>query len=117
MKEKDNENVQQLSGDQQTLLNLIRKEARRSDSNTKKLIDDLKDEIKDEISDAVGCKITVLQKGVSNLQSVKTDMKQVKKDIREMKDSIKQLQDDVDTVTSDYGYERDENGKLKPDKS
>lgn len=109
---KDKNDAPTLTADTQTILDHITQERKNADNHVNSLIAGLSSELKTQ-----RCKLNALQKGVSNLQSVKTDMKQVKKDIREMKESIEQLQDDVDTVTSDYGYERDENGKLIPDKS
>ena len=106
-----------------TLHSMLQKQMRKSDDLQKAITDakneiitEVKEELKEELKE-VKCKTEALQRGVSNLQSVKGDMKQVKKDVGEMKESIEQLQDDVDTVTSDWDYERDENGKLIPIKS
>ena len=111
---KDKNNAPMSTGQGQKIIELITEQNKQFDKVNGRL-----EGIENRLAHAEGFegKLNALQKGVSNLQPVKTDMKQVKKDVGEMKKGIEQLQNDVDTVTSDYGYERDENGKLIPDKS
>ena len=112
----DKKTAPTLTAGEQAILDRITQERIKADNHVNSLIEELRAELKAERKEDK-CKLNALQKGVSNLQSVKKDMNQVKKDVGEMKQGIEQLQDDVDTVTSDYGFERDENGKLIPDKS
>ena len=108
MQDKEN-----LGGDLQTILDHISRERRESDNHVNDLITEVKEELKEELKE-VRCKLTTLQKGVSNLQSVKTDMKQVKKNVPQIKADTEQLKKDVDTVTSDWEYKRDEEENLIP---
>ena len=109
----DKKNAPTLTAGEQAILDRITQERKNADNHVNSLIEELRAEIKAERKEDK-CQLNALQKGVSNLQSVKTDMKQVKKEVGEIKEGIEQLQDDVDTVTSDWDYERDENEKLIP---
>ena len=104
----DKKNTPTLTAGEQAILDHITQERMNADNHVNSLIEELRAELKEDKS-----KLDALQKGVSNLQSVKTDMKQVKQDVKEIKTDMEQVKEDVDIITSDYGYKRDEKGKLK----
>ena len=95
-----------LTAGEQAILDRITQERKKADNHVNSLIEELRAEIKAERK-VDKCKLNALQKGVSNLQSVK-------KDVAEIKDSVDRLKKDVDVVTSDWKYERDEDGNLIP---
>ena len=119
---KMNKNAPMTQGQYQELRDFIERENRSLDNNISEKIESMDEKIEsmDEKIESMENKLTdtnnkveALQKGVSNLQSVKTDMNQVKQDVQEIKTDMKQVKEDVDIISSDYGYERDEKGKLK----
>ena len=112
----DKKNEPTLTAGEQTILDRITQERKNADNHVNSLIEELRAELKAERKEDK-CKLNALQKGVSNLQSVKTDMKQVKKDVPKIKAGVEQLQKDVDTMATYWEIERDEEGNLDPDKS
>ena len=108
----DKKNTPTLTAGEQAILDHITQERINADNHVNSLIEELRTELKAERKEDKS-KLDALQKGVSNLQSVKTDMKQVKQDVKDVKTDMEQVKEDMDIITSDYGYERDEKGKLK----
>ena len=78
MKEKENGNEPLTRADLQTILDRITNERRKGDNHTNNLITEVRNEIAE-----VKCKIEALQKGVSNLQSVKKDVREIRTDMKQ----------------------------------
>lgn len=116
---KENRNESLTKADLQTILDHITVSTRKVENyvnaeltHTNNKVDALQTGVSNLKADVSNLKTDVgsLKTDVSNL---KKDMTQVKTDVSEMKTDVKQVKEDVDIITSDYGYKRDQKGKLK----
>ena len=119
MKEKENRNEVLTKADLQTILDHITVSTRKVENyvnaeltHTNNKVDALQTGVSNLKRD-----MTQVKADVSNLKTdvseMKIDMTQVKADVSDLKTDVKQVKEDIDVITSDYGYERDKNGKLK----
>ena len=109
MNEKKKEN-ELLTGQEQTIIELIKAQNQQFDK-----VNGTLEGIENRIAHIEGFegKLNALQKGVSNLQSVKKDVSEIKTDVNELKTDMKQVKTDVDTIASDLGYKRNAKKQLK----
>ena len=116
---KENRNASLTKADLQTILDHITDSTRKVENyvnaeltHTNNKVDALQTGVSNLKRD-----MTQVKADVSNLKGdmtqVKADVSNLKADVSEIKTDVKQVKEDVDIITSDYGYKRDEKGKLK----